>query len=121
MVREHWQLNPEILGSIRDNCQLFNSSIIVTNHQSCVYYVSLLKHLNVAAICLFVCLFVCFSIVCNNGDIRLAGSSIAGRGRVEICWNQVWGTVCDDLWSSFDATVACRQLGFTTTGKQTRS
>ena len=114
MVREHWQLNPEILGSIRDNCQLFNSSIFVTYHQSCVYYVSLLKHLNVAAICLI----VCFSIVCNNGDIRLAGSSIAGRGRVEVCWNEVWGTVCDDYWSSTDARVVCRQLGFLTTGKQ---
>ena len=64
-------------------------------------------------------LFVCvYFPVCNNGDIRLAGSSIAGRGRVEICWNEIWGTVCDDYWSSSDAIVACRQLGFLTTGKQ---
>jgi len=55
--------------------------------------------------------------LCNNGDIRLAGSTIAGRGRVEICWNEAWGTVCDDLWNSFDANVACRQLGFSSTGK----
>ena len=25
--------------------------------------------------------------------------------------------MCDDFWSPFDAIVACRQLGFPTTGK----
>ena len=55
--------------------------------------------------------------VCDNGDIRLVGGTNQYEGRVEICWNEVWGTVCDDFWSGFDATVACRQLGFATTGK----
>ena len=54
--------------------------------------------------------------VCENGDIRLVGGTTEYEGRVEICWNEVWGTVCDDFWSAFDAIVACRQLGFSPIG-----
>ena len=54
---------------------------------------------------------------CNTGELRLVGSNIPNEGRVEICMNNVWGTVCDDLWSSSDATVVCRQLGYSTEGQ----
>ena len=53
--------------------------------------------------------------MCTQGAIRLQGGT-ANSGRVEICNNNEWGTVCDDLFGSRDAQVACRQLGFSPTG-----
>ena len=49
---------------------------------------------------------------CSNGEIRLEGGSTLYEGRVEICRNQQWGTVCDNMWTNVDAIVACRHLGY---------
>ena len=58
------------------------------------------------------CLPFYHEVVCANGALRLAGGSVVGEGRVEICINETWGTICDDFWETNDASVACRALGY---------
>ena len=34
------------------------------------------------------------------------------EGRIEVCFNNTYGSICHDLWNENDAQVACRDLGF---------
>ena len=54
---------------------------------------------------------------CTDGDVRLVGGVSQYQGRVEVCLNRAWGTVCArSSWGSQEAKIVCRQIGALTIG-----
>ena len=57
---------------------------------------------------------------CTHGSVRLGSSSDVSEdgegsagvreGRVEVCVNRAWGTVCENSFTQEEADVVCRQL-----------
>ena len=43
----------------------------------------------------------------TQGDVRLVGGTVSTEGRVEFRNNNVWGTVCDDLWGLNERLLLC--------------
>ena len=50
---------------------------------------------------------------CTDSAIRLVGGNTSNQGRLEVCVNSAWGSVCDSagVFTSDEAKVVCRQLG----------
>ena len=62
--------------------------------------------------------FICTA--CQNGDILLYdGTTLSteySNGTVLVCYDNEYGTVCDDFWDVLDAMVVCTYLGFESSG-----
>ena len=55
--------------------------------------------------------------------MQLVGGPSSLEGRVEVCRNGVWGTVCDYYheWGVPEAQVVCQQLGYPYSGEPTHA
>ena len=83
-----------------------------------LYYARIHKSIDIFSICLYTALDTTDEELCVDGDVKLVDGSNPLEGRVEICFNHAWGTICNNSFSISDATVVCRQLGYHFNGSQ---
>ena len=48
---------------------------------------------------------------CEEGAVRLVDGAIDQEGRVEVCFNNIWGSICTEGFDLTDASVVCKELG----------
>ena len=53
---------------------------------------------------------------CTTGDVRLVDGSSPNKGRVEVCINHAWASICSRSFDREEASVVCGQLGYLRNG-----
>ena len=97
------------------------TAITTKMHLSSVEQVILFNITSYSA--LIMCTYTYYAgIVCYDGDVRLVGGRQPNEGRVEVCFNETWGTVCDYInrwdWNTSEADIVCKQLGYAAAGEK---
>ena len=104
-------------------CNGTEDHLVNCSHSNAVLY-NCASHNDAGLVCqgiicsLFTLMIILVSIVsvqqsnCTNGEVRLVGGSGPHEGRVEVCVNEAWGTVCSNNWDTNDANVVCSQLEY---------
>ncbi|ORU94766.1 MAG: hypothetical protein A6F71_09615 [Cycloclasticus sp. symbiont of Poecilosclerida sp. M] len=49
---------------------------------------------------------------CTTGAVRLENGTTLLEGRVEVCVNNAWGTICHDTFSEEEAVIICNLLPY---------
>lgn len=49
--------------------------------------------------------------ICTEGDVRLVDGGI-----VQLCYSNQWTVICSSEWSYNEASVSCKQLGYSSKG-----
>ena len=101
-------------------CAYYNKTLIqpcsMLHFQCALFIYKCFQNIN---LCLLKCqliLLFCFlftDVICLSKCINYTS------GIVKVSHNGDWRYVCDDYWSTADANVACRQLGFLGYGNET--
>ena len=50
--------------------------------------------------------------ICTDQDLRVQGGKNRREGRLEVCYNQAWGTICNTVYGQHAAKIFCVRLGF---------